>query len=575
MFNSCAQNDSKNHLKNHFFTEETAETVINYILNEYKYGEPLTTHHKPNITTLFDQIICNADILKQYEDTYNIKYVITDKSLGPGIVDRDIHKSITINLIKEILVPINYIHNPAQIRDIAMEFIYKYNHILHDKGFTPNQSLIDIITDLHQTKSGYFKWNPLYKAHKFDEHNNHIPKLRPVISGNNSPLKPILKLISEACIIINHALQQLYNFTNIVQDSFHVIHLINDYIQNNFDPNDTIITFDFVSFYTEIPISFINEKLIFLQKLFIYKYKKEGAIKFLFYEQLILLIKDGYKIACKYCIIKINGKFYIQKQGVIMGADFAPNLANLSVLTHMIQTKIYKCIYIKLNIRMIDDTLMIFNSKNMNIHDIFTKFYPKILKFTSTQMTNNKIKFLDILLIKIRGTLQYIMQIKPLKVEFFVPFTSNHPKHIKINIVKNMTIRAAILCSNIVLFNHAIIALKLRFKQSGYPELFLHKYMNEISYKNRSNSINNLNHRRTNKIRFILNQNKLYYKPIWIPPEEKSIITIPYDTILYNMNRYNLIKQIIQKEHPNQRIVFKLNDSIQKVIRCKDANYDL
>ena len=62
--------------------------------------------------------------------------------------------------------------------------------------------------------------------------------------------------------------------------------------------------------------------------------------------------------------------------------------------------------------------MMYKNNINVNIANIFNQFYPKELEYTYEIMNNNCIKFLDILIIKINNTIQYIMQIKPLKIEF-------------------------------------------------------------------------------------------------------------------------------------------------------------
>ena len=284
------------------------------------------------------------------------------------------------------------------------------------------------------------------------------------------------------------------------------------------------------------------------------------------------MIKEGYKLSSKYCIIKINDKYYIQKQGVIMGASFAPNLANLTILIHLIEKKIYNFKAIKLNLRMVDDTLLIIDSKyDTDIHKIFKEFYPKSLEFTYENMENNAIKFLDIKLIKINNTLQYIMQIKALKLEFFVPYKSNHPNHIKINIIQNMVKRAVILCSNYNLFIHTYIALRIRFLKSGYPNSYLLKYMNINEYHNRKQLLSKLNERRSNKYNFNLKQIKIKYKPLWIPDNEKGYIPILYDKILAN-SQYAL-KQYLHLIYPYKKIVYKLNNSIQKMIRTKDANY--
>ena len=282
--------------KSHFFTESPAELVINYLTNQYEYGDSIQTLHIDDIHStkcnysipLIHIVNRTVKTLRKYEKQYNIKYVIIDKLLGPGIIDDVLYFNTVKTEINKILKPIKNTHNPATIRDKATQFVHKFSHILHDKGYTPNQSLIDVLDDIHQTKNGYFKWNPLYKAHKFDEFNNHIPKIRPIISSKSSPLQPILKIIADACIIIIHVLQNMYNMINVIQDSFHVIDLIDIYIKNKFNPTDNIITFDFASFYTELPIKFINEELTFLQKLFHDKYKQNLNYDFYIDEQLIL-----------------------------------------------------------------------------------------------------------------------------------------------------------------------------------------------------------------------------------------------------------------------------------------------
>ena len=238
------------------------------------------------------------------------------------------------------------------------------------------------------------------------------------------------------------------------------------------------------------------------------------------------MIKDGYALSSKCCIIKNDNKYYIQKQGVIMGASFAPSFANLSILIHLIQNKIYECKIIKFNLRMVDDTMLILDSKtNLNIDKIFKQFYPKCLNFTTEHMQDNAIQFLDIKFIKINNTIQHIGQIKALKIEFFVPFHSNHPKHIKVNIVKNMVNRAVILCSNELLFFHTYIALRLRFQKSGYPDKFLLQHMDINAYKNRPSILIKLNTKRYNKIKSIITQTKIEYTPKWIPDDEKRFLS--------------------------------------------------
>ena len=230
--------------------------------------------------------------------------------------------------------------------------------------------------------------------------------------------------------------------TNVMQDSFHAMYLLDEYVSNKFDNSDIIMVLDFVFFYTELQMKYILDALNWAYNYFNDEYDDECITKFKIYKNIISMIIEGYKICAKYSTIKIDNKFYIQKEGVIIGKCFAPNHANLVALINFIKNKIYNNNDIKLNIRSIDDTLILLkNTKGMNIKYIYNEYFPSILKYTFEITKYNTIKFLDLLLMRGNDTLQYVMQIKQMKLEFFVPFQSNHPMHMKVSIIKNMVVR--------------------------------------------------------------------------------------------------------------------------------------
>ena len=47
-----------------------------------------------------------------------------------------------------------------------------------------------------------------------------------------------------------------------------------------------------------------------------------------------------------------------------------------------------------------------------------------------------------------------------------------------------------------------------------------------------------------------------------------------YDQTLESNQLQQNLKQYLRNKYPHKRIVYKLNNSIQKLIRCKDAQYD-
>ena len=73
----------------------------------------------------------------------------------------------------------------------------------------------------------------------------------------------------------------------------------------------------------------------------------------------------------------------------------------------------------------------------------------------------------------------------------------------------------------------------------------------------------------------MLKLTKIKYKPMHLYGEDKNYISILYDDTLANNSIQFHLKQYLKYKYPNKRIIFKLNNSIQKLIRCKDNNYQL
>ena len=114
---------------------------------------------------------------------------------------------------------------------------------------------------------------------------------------------------------------------------------------------------------------------------------------------------------------------------------------------------------IKLNIKMIADSLI-----------VCKKYHPNVLDYTSNRKKNGMIEFLNLLLITCNDTLQYVMQMKP--------FHSNHPRCIKINIVKNMVIYYYL---NMLYMHYAFIFKEVDIQNHFHLNaLMKHYMMNEM-----------------------------------------------------------------------------------------------
>lgn len=118
-------------------------------------------------------------------------------------------------------------------------------------------------------------------------------------------------------------------------------------------------------------------------------------------------MQNGYKIAARYCIIKINEKYCLQKQGVILRNSWASCLAISILQINTIEMGIREYNQIKLTIRQFDVKLQIGGFKNIKkIIQIVLCFSPKILKLAHDAMNNDPCKFLDTSLFKIKNKVE-------------------------------------------------------------------------------------------------------------------------------------------------------------------------
>lgn len=464
--------------------------------------------------------------------------------------------------IKEMNNTLQPVSNPTSLKTIyhfAFYFTQKYSKLYHNNNITLDRMWYD----MQHIKGGYLKFNVLWKAHK------KYDAVRPVASGVHSHLRVPSKIVADATKTIIIHLENMFNIKNVITDSFEFIDIISNYNTNQFNSNHKILTADFVSYYTNIPKSLILQQINWCINYFKIKYNSNPA-KFHFLIQLCNLIKEGYNKIYKYALIKINETWYSQRNGVIMGLSDAPNISNLVSLVEMVKKLIHLDKNIILLVRQIDDIFMICNSSNIKTCIKKLIYYHPNIKLTIKLPENNMIQFLDIMVIKTAFKLEYFNVHKSLKTEFYIPYKDNHPKHMKLNVIKTMHHRSIYLCSNKQLYKLSIMALIIRLMRSQYPFLFIKYGLSLDSYNNRNIIINSMKNSRIDKLNETLNKYELNYKQIFYPNNLKNIIEIPYNK---NYNYKRLIK--LYRLHSNKRIVWNINTSLYGLIRIKNSSYNI
>lgn len=83
------------------------------------------------------------------------------------------------------------------------------------------------------------------------------------------------------------------------------------------------------------------------------------------------------------------------------------------------------------------------------------------------------VHFLDVTITNENGQLRTSIYHKPSSDPYYLPYTSDHPRHIHRNIPYNALLRAARLCSNVYDFQTERLRIDLTLLLNGYPPHFI------------------------------------------------------------------------------------------------------
>jgi hypothetical protein len=201
------------------------------------------------------------------------------------------------------------------------------------------------------------------------------------------------------------------------------------------------------------------------------------------------------KIILNQSIFQFQDKYYIQICGTAMGAIIAPTYATLTI--GFLESQIYTIYdnqtlnnYVKLNFfRYLDDCFIILDDNLIDINllfDTLNSLHPKI-DFTM-EKNNQSINFLDINISKDdKNKIATDIYYKKTNNFSYIPFTSNHPRHIKINIPYNLAYRIKRIVNTPELRFQRYIQLFNNLHQLKYPSLLIFDAI--IKAENRSINI--------------------------------------------------------------------------------------
>ncbi|CAF4540624.1 unnamed protein product [Rotaria sp. Silwood2] len=276
----------------------------------------------------------------------------------------------------------------------------------------------------------------LPKAHKPDT------PLRPIIAGLKHPTIKISKFLDE---ILRPLFDQMAANTTVTCGT-EVIKQLHVWSKQNLREETVLCSMDVIDLYTMIPQT---EGILAIRKMLNYLNIKQ--IKGITIETIIRL--------CRFVVhnnyFSYNGKFYYQVRGGAMGSPLTLTIAN--------------CYMFFFERSIVKQQINRWNQFDINIK----------LKEQIGQSTN----FLDLYIENKNGTLFTKVYHKPSYEPYYLPFTSVHPKHMKINIPYTMLIRAIKYCSTFETYVDEREKLRMAFLLNKYPNEFIDKQFDRVFQK--------------------------------------------------------------------------------------------
>ena len=234
----------------------------------------------------------------------------------------------------------------------------------------------------------------------------------------------------------------------------------------NQNPDLFMSSFDIDSLYTNIPLDETID--ICVRKLFGRKCKFKGFTKNQFRKLLQFAVKDS--------LILFNGKYYIQRDGLAMGSPLGPHLANI-FLCYNEEIWLKKCppqfapIYYR---RYMDDTFVLFSSSDhVNKFHKYLNSRHKNMNFTHELEENNKLAFLDVLVIREVDKFSTSLYRKSTFSGLYTNFNSFVADSYKKGLIYCLLFRVFALTVNWEKFHEEVKFLKELFKRNLFPEHFV------------------------------------------------------------------------------------------------------
>ena len=302
-----------------------------------------------------------------------------------------------------------------------------------------------------------------------------VPSARPTLKAHKVPLKIRL--------IINTQGSAFYNIAKLVsrelkplvlggksytKDSANFVQTIKSV---KLESAENIVSFDVEDMYPSLPRAEVLEEVTRLINLphFRPKTNKQALIKL-----------------CEICLsqmyFRVEDYYFEQKDGLFIGSPSSPPFAELYLQKLEREYIFSKPEPPKLWLRKVDDTFVITKQDPQTMLSELNNIHPQV-NFTFEPMENNKMPFLDCLVIREDNNLEVKVYKKPTHTGQYIHYTSNVAPNIKASVISALTRRAKLVCTKNEYLAEELQYIKKTMMLNGYPKNLIEKEIGNTSKK--------------------------------------------------------------------------------------------
>jgi predicted GIY-YIG superfamily endonuclease len=251
---------------------------------------------------------------------------------------------------------------------------------------------------------------------------------------------------------------------SFVKNSGHFIELLKCV---NLHRQDTLVSFDVVSLFTNVPV---DEALQVIRS----RLEDDNTLA----ERSVLEVEavmELLEVCLRTTYFQVDDGFYQQKEGMAMGNSLSPIVSNI-YMEHFEQLALNSAQdKPSLWLRYVDDTFVIWPHGTERIQNFLTHLNSlrPTIQFTMEMESGGAIPFLDVLVIRKGTALTTQVYRKPTHTGRYLNFDSNHPPHVKRGIIYSLLDRAATICQDRQDRLVEVSNLKHDFQLNGYSQGFI------------------------------------------------------------------------------------------------------